>query len=445
MGKQINLVLKGGVASGLVYAELLPRLAGSFRLHGLAGASAGAIAAALGAAAEYARQSGDVSGFVRLRTACETLPADLPRLFQATGAFGPLLKALMYLAPGSSRPRWGQALWTLRLPLFFLLLIGICAAERLTHGAGLSMAQVSDWLLAALIFLVFICLGAIVYVVALLQLLTRRHFGLCSGLGSGLGTAARPGVTDWLHTALQSVAGTPDILTFGDLKGRGVDLKIVATDLSRARTLMLPDTGLPLWFDPEEWRHLFPQEILETLRPDSTATRWPLPGPDKLPVVIAVRISLSCPGLMAQIPVYTGPEGGHKLYLSDGGIARNFPFDAFDGDANPCWGIDFDSLRDDDDDARRVWTLADEQSRRRTAADPLTGLFAFVWNLLFSMREADMRSRLFDETRSGRIVRIGLKRTEGGMNLHMNPTQIDRLSACGAAAADLIIEKENAR
>jgi hypothetical protein len=52
-----DLVMKGGITSGVVYPSAIARLAGQYRLRNIGGASAGAIAAGAAAAAEYRRQT----------------------------------------------------------------------------------------------------------------------------------------------------------------------------------------------------------------------------------------------------------------------------------------------------------------------------------------------------------------------------------------------------
>jgi hypothetical protein len=54
---QCDVIMKGGITSGVVYPWAIAEFARTYRLHGLGGASAGAIGAALGAAAEFGRQS----------------------------------------------------------------------------------------------------------------------------------------------------------------------------------------------------------------------------------------------------------------------------------------------------------------------------------------------------------------------------------------------------
>lgn len=53
-----DLVMKGGITSGVVYPKLIARLADEYRFRSVGGTSAGAIAAAGCAAAEHGRQRG---------------------------------------------------------------------------------------------------------------------------------------------------------------------------------------------------------------------------------------------------------------------------------------------------------------------------------------------------------------------------------------------------
>ena len=60
---ECDLVMKGGITSGVVYPPAVLALAERYRFRSIGGTSAGAIAAALPAAAEYDRNGG---GFRRL-------------------------------------------------------------------------------------------------------------------------------------------------------------------------------------------------------------------------------------------------------------------------------------------------------------------------------------------------------------------------------------------
>jgi len=59
-----DLVMKGGVTSGIVYSPAICELAQHYHFRSIGGTSAGAIAAAVTAAAEYQRRSkGTTDGF----------------------------------------------------------------------------------------------------------------------------------------------------------------------------------------------------------------------------------------------------------------------------------------------------------------------------------------------------------------------------------------------
>ena len=64
-----DVVMKGGITSGVVFPAAIARLSTQFRFRNIGGTSAGAIAAAGAAAAEYRRATDDASpgyGFARL-------------------------------------------------------------------------------------------------------------------------------------------------------------------------------------------------------------------------------------------------------------------------------------------------------------------------------------------------------------------------------------------
>jgi hypothetical protein len=69
-----DLVMKGGITSGVVYPPAILKLANHYRFKNIGGTSAGAIAAVVTAAAEYFRRHhhGSLAGFERL--------AQLPRI-----------------------------------------------------------------------------------------------------------------------------------------------------------------------------------------------------------------------------------------------------------------------------------------------------------------------------------------------------------------------------
>jgi hypothetical protein len=95
--EQCDVVMKGGITSGVVYPRALSAIGTRYRFRGVGGASAGAIGAAIGAAAEFGRSSG---GFDRMAALPGQLgDGHLAALFQPQPATRPLLR-LMLIATG---------------------------------------------------------------------------------------------------------------------------------------------------------------------------------------------------------------------------------------------------------------------------------------------------------------------------------------------------------
>lgn len=94
--KECDVVMKGGITSGVVYPYAVLELARRYRFRSIGGTSAGAIAAAFAAAAEYSRTvRKDPDGFTRLQAHCDTIPTVLDRLFQPERRFRPLMRYLL--------------------------------------------------------------------------------------------------------------------------------------------------------------------------------------------------------------------------------------------------------------------------------------------------------------------------------------------------------------
>jgi hypothetical protein len=359
---QCDVVMKGGITSGVIYPTALVRLSDTYRLRGLGGTSACAIGAAVGAAAEFGRDRG---GFVRLAE----LPASLGggalgELFHPARSTSGLLRLLFaYLQPGrSGRPRRKVASWFAVgfaaarafplasvlgvVPGVAVLLVGIDAG----HVAGALLA-VLGVLLAVVGWLVAI--GGRLYRVLTVSV-PENLFGICRGLG----TPGKPGFTEWLDDAIDRTAGLSDQqrpLLFGDLwtgqairpaagtcdqgaweihTGGGdlvpvdpvVDLRMITTCLSYGRPFELPMKARNFFYDEAVWASLFPPHVMAALR-DGTAPVAPsvsratsesewfaimasrrglrrLPEARVLPVIVATRLSLSFPGLISAVPLW---------------------------------------------------------------------------------------------------------------------------------------------
>src|SRR6185436_4788104 len=77
--KYCDIVMKGGITSGVVYPAAVVELSKTYSFKNIGGTSAGAIAAAVTAAAEYGRQTGN-DGFPKV--------VELPRWLGGTASNG---------------------------------------------------------------------------------------------------------------------------------------------------------------------------------------------------------------------------------------------------------------------------------------------------------------------------------------------------------------------
>lgn len=295
--------------------------------------------------------------------------------------------------------------------------------------------------------------------------LPGQQFGFCTGLTQS--GATTPALTDWMHSALQHIAfgdpGHPVPLTFGDLRGSdpehpAIDLRVVTTNLSMRRPHTLPRLGMPAGFMPAEWERLFPKAVMDYLYATGSSEwqrlegAWLFPQEEMLPVVVAVRMSLSFPVLFTAIPLkiedtelpaIVASLGGRPCkrirtaHFSDGGISSNFPIHMFDAwlPSRPTFAFSLEDI---------LWDPAEVTSRvalPATASDgmgvqikELRSLTDFAWQILNSAKDWQ------DQLLSGitgqreRIVRIFLTDSEGGLNLDMPPAVSRRLMAWGYEA-----------
>jgi hypothetical protein len=99
MRLECDLVMKGGITSGVVYPLAACELARSHRFRSIGGSSAGAIAACLVAAAEYGRDTG---GFNRLAALPDEIGPIIPKLFTPGPRTRTVHAALMRPSAGGS-------------------------------------------------------------------------------------------------------------------------------------------------------------------------------------------------------------------------------------------------------------------------------------------------------------------------------------------------------
>lgn len=517
--RECDVVMKGGITSGVIYPMALSTLGSTYRFRNIGGASAGAIGAAVGAAAEFARST---RGFERL----SALPAQLgegrlAELFQPQRETRQLLP-LMLIATGNDRPgrprtTAGKVLaFTRSLCLSFPLptALGVAPGAALMV-VGVASGGVSGWLLTGAGLLLAIAL----WFVAVLWRLWRKStvdvpgnlFGICRGLGR---SAEHPGFTDWLSDQIDIIAGLPvdgPPLTFGQLWAgekhtsyhagdeRQIDLRMITTNLSEGMPYEMPWDARRFFFDPAEWGSLFPERVVSALKAAPPAEPAPggnaddlrqeeamamrhdpplrrLPDAEYLPVVVATRLSLSFPLLIAAVPLWTidrrrsaatakavpGDAPGTpttatgvtfaRMWFTDGGFCSNFPVHLFDAalPSRPTFAINlgrFPAHRLPDPDQRRnvEWARNNLGGLLPTIVDiPRRGIGAlggFASAALNTARNWQDSSHLDQPGYRDRIVRVLQTKAEGGLNLHMDTPTIDGLARRGQAAGEVMVEQ----
>jgi predicted acylesterase/phospholipase RssA len=502
-----DIVMKGGITSGVVYPRAITELAKRYRFRSIGGTSAGAIAAAVTAAAEHNREGG---GFERVAQLPEQLgrrvdnrPFTL-QLFTPDKATRPYFEApLGFMLHGKVRGILGLFRWFWRglMPPVLLVLAAVlvCALT----GVSALWAVVATF--AAILFAI---VGLVTEVLLAFRTIGRNDFGI-----GHLGPEAGPNaLTPWLHAEIQetagrSVEGPP--LTFADLWGvprlpadatalerdarkellaafsrnprlRAIDLQMMTTSLTHGRPVRLPvplqrhslrlEEGGGLLFRPSEMKRFFPARVVEHLldyaepisaetaphlpesRKDDALHHFPI-GPD-LPVIVATRMSLSFPILIAAIslweldfPVDPKAPPLKRVVFSDGGVTSNFPIHFFDSSTptRPTFGLQLTGFEAGDgpvkDDPGH--SVADPPSsgsgvpQLRADMHDLRGFLTAIKDAMQNWRD-NTQSQLpgFRE----RIEQIKLDRGEGGLNLAMGEEQVKRLTKYGEIAGERLVD-----
>jgi hypothetical protein len=303
--KKCDVVMKGGITSGIVYPGAVTELAKEFRFVNIGGTSAGAIAAALTAAAEYRRQNGSDAGFEELARLPQWLAATdsdrsrLLQLFEPNEDTKPLFEVAISFLESKKKTRWLRALVT-HFNRFGGAVLAIAFAVAMlllffASGIGAAIVLVVTMIAAAF---AFVAAAAVEAVVCAFRILPRHGFALSSG----------DALAAWLASKIDEVAGSDHPLTFDDLKEHGINLEMMTTNLTHGRPYRLPFDTKQFLFRPEEMRRLFPQHIVQWMIDHAGATRrngfYGLPDPKDLPVVVATRMSLSFPLLLSAVPLW---------------------------------------------------------------------------------------------------------------------------------------------
>lgn len=455
-----NIVMKGGITSGLVYPRAVAELADKYRLKNIGGTSAGAIAASLAAAAECGRASG---GFQRMLAHADRAGRVLLSLFQPTPCLRPVFRACLAMLGG--RP------WCLKLAAmvtrlvfgyWFTSLAGAVLAVAAAAGVSWLAAQQLVW--SVFWAAPFGLLLALIWQLrrALLVDLPRHGFGICPGLMQR-GNGGQAALTDWLADALDDVAGIRHIagrdpgqpLTFGDLQGSDpndpiISLQVMTTNLTEGRPYRLPLEERKFFFRPDEFRRLFPERIVAWMEAKSReyeedANFRYLPLTPDLPVIVAVRMSLSFPILLAAVPLHARDfrqpteadrQRPRTQWFSDGGISSNFPIHFFDAvwPRWPTFGVKLETLDPHAPQADRIALPVKAGQGLLLPFHRVDSLGQFMGSILAAMQEWRENLQSILPGYRERIVQVRLADDEGGLNLTMPPDVISRLSDYGQRA-----------
>lgn len=220
---ECDLVMKGGITSGVIYPRLVSGLSKTYTFRNIGGTSAGAIAAGAAAAAQLGVLSdARPDAFKEL----DKLPGLLGG--PPAGASGSMLLNL-FQPQAPFRRHFGLLTAALNAPSKVRLIVRLTLGaiwrfpigSLLGAGIGIAILATSTgaafWL-GGVVAIVGLVLGAMASVVlSLARRLPGNGFGLCSGMPGGKN--GPPALTTWLDGYLNGLAGksSGEPLTFGEL------------------------------------------------------------------------------------------------------------------------------------------------------------------------------------------------------------------------------------
>ena len=295
-----DVVMEGGVTSGIIYATAVSGLSSHYRFKNIGGSSIGAFAAALTAAAEYRRRFGSGLGFKTLARLPDLLAVEdkhkrtqLERLFvpqKGTRRLFAIFLAMLnrgskhsLLLAGTKEAikQYRSTVAAIAAVFLALLLAGplVSTLSLLLTGQWLSglaegLIALIGWTAAVLLALVAaVTLGT---AAGILSDFTRQvvpnGFGLCRGWDEKA-SATAPDLAGFLHGSIQAVAGreADDLpLTFRDLwdapggpsevlgypatgvAARSINLQVYASNIAHGRPYRFPlDEHPPGEADPK--------------------------------------------------------------------------------------------------------------------------------------------------------------------------------------------------
>jgi predicted acylesterase/phospholipase RssA len=494
-----DLVMKGGVTSGVVYPLAVCELARRYSFKNIGGTSAGAIAAAATAAAEYNRRNngGSGVGYVALSKLPQELADNgrLLRLFKPHRNLRQLFDiATSALAVRSTPGKIARIAWQLlRSFVWAAMIIGTTAAAASYWFLGDVSGALAGTYVVAVTSLVAVTVFLLCAATVLYRQLTLRlpdnFYGMVTGFDEQIDAAtADAPLTNWLTHYFNDLAGKPlseGPLTFGDLYSaarapgedprdeaheyRGINLEMMTTALNHGRPYRLPfhDPNQLFYFSSRELRKLFPQAIVDYMvaNPRPGARPAPMtesgerlhrfPEPENVPVVVATRMSLSFPFLLSAVPLYAMDQTRktpkvERCWFSDGGICSNLPLHFFDASIPrwPTFGINLKPFHPDhlgEENAVHLSKSANHTVQvmwnRFESATGVGRLTSFVFAIIDTMQSWRDNAQARVPGYRDRLVHISQAADEGGLNLRMMSETINGLSERGRRAGIKLVER----
>jgi predicted acylesterase/phospholipase RssA len=485
-----DVVMKGGITSGVVYPLAVCELAKTYRFCNVGGSSAGGIAAAFAAAAERNRGG---RGFNELAAVPADLGRQLPHLFQPSHRTRALFR--VFRAATSETWRLPRIIWAAVSAQRPATLAGAAFGASgavlsliLTRGAPHSGEQwlrllLDAWPAIPAVVLMALVGAALGTVVAAVRALPLNGHGLCIGSNGKMKPGKGPlPFTDWMDDRLSRIGGHAGVLTFGDLWGDAartayfdagsatkekrekamraaaakadVRLEMMTTNVTHAKPVRLPFVEDVYFFCETELSRWFPPRVMEVLLskgaeaskggvpwlcPEHGTPLRKLPEPPDFPVVVAVRMTLSFPGLISTVPLWSVDYGALepapvRCRFSDGGVSSNFPIHFFDAlvPGRPTFAIGLGSYPKgrESDHVRYPASKTGLPSVRETDS-----LRQFVGALLDTLQNWSDNGQSALPGFRDRIVEVRTGAGEGGMNIAMSEATILRLAVRGRDAA----------
>lgn len=420
-----DIVMEGGITSGIVYPKATVKLSEQFRIKNIGGTSAGAIAASATAAAELGRLLDPTGnpGYKRLSRLPDELSdkgfsskksTRLQDLFQPQNNTRPLYAMLIAALNKKSKGSvlmglaWG-ALRSFRWRTLAAFATPVVLAMMYGHHDAFT-------LIATLIIALVSAVTVIAYSIwlTLKGPLVDNGYGICKGYDAGAAKLpcgdVREPLTLWLSRLLNECAGKEadgPPLTFGELWDgtkdersappkwlqdvglkvwHYIDLQMISTNVTHGRPYRFPykDSDQQLYFKEDELKDWFPPNVIKHMvekAGEPSQGKYPLPEPEHLPVVFATRLSLSFPFLLSAVPLYAkdfeNPNAEtlkiEKCWFSDGGICSNFPIHFFDAPLPmwPTFGIALES------ELTRYWPIKQDLNTNPTVSKDDLSRFLF--------------------------------------------------------------------